>query len=151
MELFQNHLDRQGDNVATTQMSGTLGDMPVGAPEVYGGSPDVMNPEEMLLASINSCLMLVFYHFADRHRVWISSYHAVAEGKVDKTKDGLRFTEVRVKADIVPVDSEQASAIDDVAHLAEKYCLVSNALSCPVHYEVRVINPTVVPQDEHYK
>jgi organic hydroperoxide reductase OsmC/OhrA len=110
----------------------------VGAPEVYGGSPDTLNPEEMFVASINSCIMLVFYHFANQHKIEITSYESVAKGKVEKTKSGLRFTEVQVKATVSLAASGQIDDVAKLAELAEKYCLVSNSVSCPVNYSVHV-------------
>ncbi|MCF7974811.1 MAG: OsmC family protein [Phycisphaerae bacterium] len=142
MEWFKNSLVRQGEQIATTQMAGTAENTPVGAPEVYGGSPDTLNPEEMFVASINSCIMLVFYHFANQHKVNIASYQSEAQGKVEKTKQGLRFTEVQVTATVSPRDAQQSDEIAKLGQLAEKYCLVSNSMTCPVHYHIRVADTT---------
>ena len=139
MELFKNSLSRQGDQVATTQMSGTSAGALVDAPVVYGGNPEALNPEEMFVASINSCIMLVFYHFANQRKVPIASYQSEAQGKVEKTPNGLRFTDVQVTATIAPQDPQQVDKINKLAELAEQYCLVSNSVSCPVHYQVIVL------------
>ena len=138
MELFENSLIRKGQQPATTQMSGTAENTLVGPPEVYGGSPDALNPEEMFVASINSCIMLVFYHFANQRKVKITSYESTATGKVEKTKNGLRFTEVQVKATVSLAASGQIDDVAKLTELAEKYCLVSNSVSCPVDYSVHV-------------
>lgn len=137
MDVFVNELERHGDAKATTRMSGTE-EVPVGAPPSYGGTTDTLNPEELFVASINSCLMLVFDHFAQQRKVAISRYVSQAEGKVEKTPKGLRFMEVQVKASVSLDHSSQLEAIPKLAELAEKYCLVSNSVSCPVHYEVTV-------------
>lgn len=138
MEWFENSLVRQGEQTATTQMAGTDENTPVGAPETYGGSPDTLNPEEMFVASINSCIMLVFYHFANQRKVQIASYQSEARGKVEKTKRGLRFTEVQVTATVALEDAQQSDEIAKLGQLAEEYCLVSNSVSCPVAYSVQV-------------
>lgn len=62
MEIFTNTLSKKADDPAVTRMSG-ISDTEIGPPEVYGGSPDALNPEELFVTSINSCIMLVFYHF----------------------------------------------------------------------------------------
>ncbi len=123
--------------MAVTTMSGT-GEMRVDSPAAYGGGPDALNPEEMFVASINSCLMLVFYHFANQRQVDIASYRSTAAGKVEKTPNGLRFTEVNVKATVSLGDQERIGEVARLAELAEKYCLVSNSVACPVHYEVAI-------------
>ncbi len=141
MEVFTNTVEKTGTEPAKTAMSG-ISKMEVGAPECYGGSPDALNPEEMFVASINSCIMLVFYHFADKYKVGISSYSTEAAGTVEKTKNGLRFTAVEVKAKVSLRDESQAEKIEEIAQLAEKYCLVSGSVACPVSYEVKVVDET---------
>jgi len=137
MELFENHLTCQATEIGITHMSGT-GDIPVGPPPAYGGSTDTLNPEELFVASINSCLMLVFYHFANQRKVEITRYHSQAVGKVEKTKNGLRFTEVLVQAELNLNNPEQSREVNKLAELAEKYCLVSNSVAFPVHYKVEI-------------
>lgn len=137
MELFENHLTCQETEIGITYMSGT-GEIQVGPPPAYGGSADTLNPEELFVASINSCLMLVFYHFASQRKIEIARYDSRAVGKVEKTPHGLRFTEVHVKAAVILVNQEQSGKVDKLAELAEKYCLVSNSVAFPVRYEVEI-------------
>ena len=141
MEIFTNTVCKEANKPATTQMSG-ITNAEVGPPECYGGSSDALNPEELFVASINSCIMLVFYHFADKYKVGIASYSTEASGTVEKTKNGLRFTSVKVNAAVTLDDESQAEKIEEIAQLAEKYCLVSGSVSCPVSYEVKVVNET---------
>ena len=138
MEIFRNTLHKNSDQLARTSMSG-ISELEVGPPQEYGGNPNTLNPEEMLVASVNSCIMLVFYHFANKYEVEITSYNSDAEGKVEKTKNGLRFTNVQVKAKIGLANLNQAEKIEEIAKLADQYCLVSGSLICPIHYEVEVI------------
>ena len=56
----------------------------IGPPPEYGGSPNSLNPEEMFAASVNSCIMLAFYHFANKYEVEVASYYSDANGKVEK-------------------------------------------------------------------
>ena len=137
MELFENQVSCIGKEIATTHMSGT-GMIQVGPPLAYGGSTDTLNPEELFVASINSCIMLVFYHFANQRKVDIMQYDSVAKGTVAKTPNGLRFTQVQVEATVSLEDSGQTDQVAKLTELAEKYCLVSNSVSCPIEYSVQV-------------
>ena len=137
MELFENQLTCLGHDIATTHLSGT-GQIQVGAPPAYGGTNNTLNPEELFVASINSCIMLVFYHFAKQRKVEIRRYDSEAVGRVMKTPNGLRFTEVHVKATVALTNPRQVDQVTKLAELAEKYCLVSNSVTCPVHYETSV-------------
>ena len=137
MELFENRLTCRGKETATTCLSGT-GEIQVGPPLTYGGTTDTLNPEELFVASINSCVMLVFYHFANQRKIDVIRYDSVAKGKVEKTQNGLRFTHVHAEATVSLADPGQSEQVAELAELAEKYCLVSNSVSCPVKYSVRV-------------
>ena len=66
MTVFKNVLSQEAGKTATTSMSGAP-NTEIGPPEEYGGRPDTLNPEELFVASINSCLMLVFRHFANKN------------------------------------------------------------------------------------
>jgi len=135
MAAFKNAIHCVAGKTAVTTMSGAK-DAEIGAPVEYGGRPDTLNPEELFVASINSCLMLVFYHFAEKSGVAIESYEANAEGTVEKTRNGLRFTKVSVEAKVKIEAADVAGKLHELAELAEKFCLVSNSVTCPVTYDV---------------
>jgi len=135
MTLFKNAIRCVAGSPAVTTMSGAK-EAEIGSPLEYGGSADTLNPEEMFVASINSCLMLVFYHFADKSGVVIESYEASAEGTVEKTRNGLRFTNVNVQAQVKAEAEDVTGKLHELAELAERFCLVSNSVNCPVNYSV---------------
>lgn len=135
MTLFRNAIRCVAGSPAVTTMSGAK-ETEIGPPVEYGGSAETLNPEELFVASINSCLMLVFYHFAEKSSVAIESYEADAEGTVEKTRNGLRFTKVSVQAKAKIQAADVSSKLHEFAELAEKFCLVSNSVTCPVTYDV---------------
>jgi len=141
MEVFRNTVSKQEEKPAKTTMSG-ISETEVGPPPMYGGDQQALNPEEMFVAVINSCIMLVFYHFVKKFKIGVLSYSSKAQGKVEKTKNGLRFTSVEVKAEVLLNGNNQAKKIEEIAQLAEKYCLVSDSVACPVEYGVEVVDET---------
>jgi len=134
MTLFKNAIRCAAGHAAVTSMSGAE-EAKIGPPLEYGGSADTLNPEELFVAAINSCLMLVFQHIAASSGVMIESYEASAEGIVEKTRDGLRFTGVSVLAQVKAGAAATAAKLGELAEL-KKFCLVSNSVSCPVSYSV---------------
>ena len=137
MEIFTNKLEKKSGENAITSMSGAV-NCQVGPPAEYGGSEQTLNPEEMLVASVNSCLMLVFYHFVKKMNLPVISYKSKADGKVEKTKNGLRFTAIKVEATVETNDINTSQQIQEAADMAEKFCLVSNSLAFDVEYSVQV-------------
>jgi len=135
--LFKNTVYREGDKSAKTIFSGP-GELKIGPAPEFNGKPETLNPEEMFVAAINSCIMTTFFYFVRKSNVEILSYYSDAEGQVEKGKEGFRFTNVQIHAKVMLSDHGFAEKIREFGNLAEKYCLVSRSVACPVHYELEV-------------
>jgi len=68
----------------------------VATPSEFGGPDGVLTPEELLVASVASCLMTTFLYFVELLRIGLLSYESNATGVMEKTPDGLRFTKMDV-------------------------------------------------------
>jgi len=135
--LFKNTVFKEGDESAKTVFSGP-GELEVGPAPEFEGGPETLNPEEMFVAAINNCLMTTFFYFVRRSNVEVLSYYSDAQGRVEKQADGFRFTNVEVRAEVILPRQEFAEKVRQFGDLAEKYCLVSRSVACPVHYELEV-------------
>ncbi len=135
--LFKNTVLKEGDESAKTIFSGP-GQLEVGPAPEFEGSPETLNPEEMFVAAINNCLMTTFFYFVRKLNVENLSYYSDAQGRVEKQKDGFRFTRVEVRAEVTLAQQELAEKVAQLGDLAEKYCLVSRSVNCPVQYELEV-------------
>jgi len=135
--LFKNTVFKEGDESAKTVFSGP-GELEVGPAPEFEGNPKTLNPEEMFVAAINNCLMTTFFYFVRKLNVEISSYYSEAQGQLEKQEDGFRFTNVQVRAEVTLAQQELAEKVRQLEDLAEKYCLVSRSVTCPVHYELEV-------------
>ena len=135
--LFKNTVFKEGEESAKTVFSGP-GELEVGPAPEFEGSPETLNPEEMFVAAINSCLMTTFFYFVWKSDVEILSYYSDAEGQVEKGKDGFRFTNVQIRAKVMLSDYRFVEKVREFGNLAEKYCLVSRSLACPVRYHLEI-------------
>ena len=135
--LFKNTVFKEDDESAKTVFSGP-GELEVGPAPEFEGNPETLNPEEMFVAAINNCLMTTFFYFVRKLNVETSSYYSEAQGQLEKQKDGFRFTNVRVRAKLILRQGNLAEKVRQLGDLAEKYCLVSHSVTCPVHYELEV-------------
>jgi len=135
--LFKNTVFKEGGESAKTIFSGP-GELEVGPAPEFEGSPETLNPEEMFVAAINNCLMTTFFYFVRKLNVEILTYRSKAEGRVEKQADGFRFTNVEVRAEVTLQHQDLAEKVNELGDLAEKYCLVSRSVACPVYYRLRV-------------
>jgi organic hydroperoxide reductase OsmC/OhrA len=135
--LFKNTVLKKGNETAKTVFSGP-GELGVGPAPEFEGSPETLNPEEMFVAAINNCLMTTFFYFVRKSNIEVLSYYSDAKGQVEKQADGFRFTNVQVQAEVTLARQEFAEQVRQFGDLAEKYCLVSRSVNCPVQYELEV-------------
>jgi organic hydroperoxide reductase OsmC/OhrA len=135
--LFKNTVFKKGDETAKTAFSGP-GQLGVGPAPEFEGSSETLNPEEMFVAAINNCLMTTFFYFVRKSNVEVLLYYSDAQGQIEKQADGFRFTNVQVRAEVTLARQEFAEKVRQFGDLAEKYCLVSRSVNCPVQYELEV-------------
>jgi len=135
--LFRNTVFKKGDESAKTVFSGT-GKLEVGPAPEFEGKPETLNPEEMFVAAINNCLMTTFFYFVRKLNVEVLSYYSDARGLVEKQTDGFRFTNMEVRAEVTLQQQDVVEKVRRLGGLAEKYCLVSRSVACPVHYRLEV-------------
>ncbi len=135
--FFKNTIYKKNAKSAKIIFSGP-GELEIGPAPEFKGRPETLNPEEMFVAAINSCLMTTFFYFTQRSNIEILSYHSVAQGQIEKQTDGFRFTNVEVQAEVTLSRQEFADKIREFGDLAEKYCLVSRSVTCPVHYRLEI-------------
>jgi len=132
--IFKNAVSQNHNEPAKVIFSGP-GQMEIGAAAEFGGSGQGLNPEEMFVAAINSCLMNTFFYFTQKFEVETLSYNSQASGQLEKQSDGFRFTNVEVKAKVQLSEEKFTEKIQEAGRLAEKYCLVSKSVVCPVNYQ----------------
>ena len=107
-------------------------------PEFRGVDPRAWSPEDMLVASVATCLAVTFAGLAERAPIHLASLHVDGEGTVGARDDGrFGFTSIRLllRMAVSPGDVDLAAGL---AREAEERCLVAASLSLPVEVDVDV-------------
>lgn len=114
-------------------------DVPIGTPPEFGGPKEgYWTPEDMVAASVGSCIMTSALFFIDRAGIDLRSYQSSAAAVMEKTPSGLAITNVTVEATVSLKDSAQEDGLRKAMGQAEKNCPVSALLKCPVELTVQV-------------
>src|SRR5258708_1133764 len=58
----------------------------VGSPPEFKGEPDVWTPEELLVGSLNTCIMLTFLSLAQARGLTPAGYQSEAEGLLENVE-----------------------------------------------------------------
>jgi organic hydroperoxide reductase OsmC/OhrA len=109
-------------------------DLTVTPPPEFGGAQGTWSPEQLLVASVGSCLLSTCLNIAHRFELSLDSYSSTSTGRMEKTSEGLRFTGLDVRISVTVPDDEAAAKASSLRlkEKLEKYCPVSASLNCPV-------------------
>lgn len=58
----------------------------VGSPREFKGEPNIWAPEELLVGSVNTCMMLTFLSLAEARGLIPAGYESEAEGPLEMSK-----------------------------------------------------------------
>lgn len=106
-----------------------------GAPPQFGGTDQVWSPEELLVGAVVLCLETTFDAFARRAGLEVLDWHAVGTATLDKAQGGPAFTSIVIDVEVSTGAGQEARA-EEIVQTAERHCIISRALSVPVHVNV---------------
>ena len=118
-------------------------DCDLAVPVEFKGPGNAANPEQLLTCAVASCYVITFGIIAENRKLPVESLELEAVGHVDVSTMLPKYIGVTLRPTIrvkAPTE-EQKVTILDMAHKAETYCIVTNALRETVEI---TIEPTIV-------
>lgn len=109
-----------------------------GPPPQFDGKDGVWSPEQLLLSAAGLCLMTTFLALAKKSPLDLSAYQSRAQGTLDRTKEGLVFTDITLHVKIT-VPAGNVERAEKLIETAKKYCIVSNSLKRPINLDASVV------------
>src|SRR5215475_9911005 len=100
----------------------------VGSPPEFKGEPDIWAPEELLVGSINTCMMLTFLSLAQARGLTPIGYESEAEGLLENSEGKYRITEVSVRPRVVLASKTELEAANAAMEAVEAQCFISNSI-----------------------
>ncbi|GMG87546.1 OsmC family protein [Biformimicrobium ophioploci] len=117
---------------AITVSADGLPDIESGPPASFGGSGDVWSPEDFFVAAAADCLILTFRALARMKKFEWVAFDCQGDGVLDKTDEGLKFTELHLRAKLtVPAGTDPAQA-EELVLKAKKGCLVTKSMATEI-------------------
>jgi organic hydroperoxide reductase OsmC/OhrA len=99
------------------------------------GDKNKHNPEDLLVSSISSCHMLWFLHLASTKGIVVIDYIDAATGVMIEKEDGSGYFEsVTLNPVVTITDSSKIDEANELHHLSNKYCFISNSLNFKVKH-----------------
>ncbi len=101
----------------------------------FGGNPDLLNPEQLLLAAASSCQMLSFLAYAARARVNVVSYVDEAEALMPEGDKPVRITAITLRPRIVIAGEADEARVRHFVERAHEACFIANSLRSEITIE----------------
>jgi organic hydroperoxide reductase OsmC/OhrA len=107
-------------------------------PEFRDGVADVWSPEDLLVAATATCYALTLSAIADRRSLPIWDLSVFGAGHVSRRADNVfGFIVVELAVELTTEEGSEALA-EKVARIAERGCIVGDALTVPVEVELTI-------------
>lgn len=133
---------RGGSGTVSTDRSEVSAALAV-PPEFGGSGASGTNPEELLASAICGCYSITFGIIAEMRKLPISSIVTKAVGEVEENGATFTYKKVTIRPTIVldpSATDEQVQMADQMAHKADLYCIITNAVRDKVEI---VVEPTI--------
>jgi organic hydroperoxide reductase OsmC/OhrA len=104
----------------------------VGSPPEFKGQPDIWAPEELLVGSVNTCLMLTFLTLAQAKGLVPLGYQSEAEGLLENIEGKYRITEVTVRPRVTLSGTAEFGRAREIMESVEAQCFISNSIKSKV-------------------
>jgi peroxiredoxin-like protein len=110
-------------------------DIQVATPPEFKGHGGIWSPEDLFVASVNTCVMTTFLAVAERAGLAFTSYESVAEGRLELVDGKFQFTAITLKPTITLPANGDAIKAKELIEKAEANCLISNSMKARVSLE----------------
>ena len=104
----------------------------VGSPPEFKGDPDIWAPEELLVGSLNTCMMLTFLTLAKGKDLIPVEYESEAEGLLQNVDGKYHITEVTVRPRVALNSKAELEPARKVMESVEAHCFIANSIKARV-------------------
>ena len=104
----------------------------VGSPPEFKGEPDIWAPEELLVGSLNTCMMLTFLTLAQQQGLTPAGYESEAEGLLDNVEGKYHITEVTVRPRVTLKSETELELARKNMESVEAHCFIANSINARI-------------------
>lgn len=133
---------RTGGGSVVAERSGV--ENPLSVPPEFGGPGEGTNPEELLTGAITGCYSVTLGIVLEARRIPFVGVKTESKGEVEQNGMNFTYKKVTLRPTITLADEatdDQVKLAHDMAHKADLYCIVTNAVRGKVEV---AIEPTVL-------
>ena len=106
-----------------------------GSPVVFGGDVGRWAPEQLMIASIDSCHLASFVALCKHKDFEFVSYESENEGILEHDGEVFRFTKMTMRPKVGVKSEDEIERAKELVHKAHKGCFMSNTVNSEVTIE----------------
>ncbi|WP_030410495.1 OsmC family protein [Streptomyces sp. NRRL S-1448] len=125
------------DHVALAPPAAT--EVALSADPAFRGSPERLNPEQLVVMAASSCQMLSFLGVAARAGIDVLAYEDEATSHLDLTAKPTRLGVIHLAVTVRVAAGTDAATVQELAEQAHRECYIANSLSVPVEVTTTVV------------
>jgi organic hydroperoxide reductase OsmC/OhrA len=110
-----------------------------GPPAVFMGEPGKWSSEELLLASVNSCVLATFVSYCARKRFEFVSYTSDVEGVLEHDGTNYKYSRITLRPRITVKSAEDVEPARHYIERAHDLCFMSYSVKAEVTVEPEII------------
>ena len=113
-------------------------DVPGGPPVDFGGEPGRWTPEDLMVASVNSCTVSTFISLCLRNKFEFLSLESSIEGVLEHDGKGYKFSRMIVRPRVQVKSPDDIAKATEYLHKAHKSCYMGNSVTAEISIEPEV-------------
>ena len=146
---YRTHLHRTGSTGAgvrsysrdhTAAAPPATHEVALSADPAFRGSPEHLNPEQLVVMAASSCQMLSFLGVAAREGVDVLAYEDEADSRLDTTVLPVRLATIHLAVTVKVAAGTDHVRVLELAEQAHRGCYVANSLAVPVEVTTTVVH-----------
>lgn len=121
----------------TVQPAGQV--LAITADPAFLGDPNLLNPEQLLLAAASSCQLLSFLAAAARARINVVAYRDAASAVMAADAGPMRITVITLRPVITIAEEVSPERIARLVEVAHHSCFIANTVTSKIVIEHTVV------------
>ena len=104
----------------------------VGSPPEFKGELDIWAPEELLIGSLNTCMMLTFLTLAQGQGLIPVGYESEADGLLENVQGKYQITDVTVRPRVTLKSEAELGPARKCMESVETHCFIANSIKARI-------------------
>jgi organic hydroperoxide reductase OsmC/OhrA len=118
----------------------TAAGLALSADPAFRGDPELLNPEQLVVAAASSCQLLSFLAVAARHGVDVLAYDDRAEAEMDARQSPVRINVIRLHPTIRVAEGTDHAKVLHLVEVAHQDCFIANSLNSEITIDATVVH-----------